>query len=219
MLSSLFVHFPFFFFSSIRRHTRYIGDWSSDVCSSDLACIEWIGRAEFTPVHLFTELVAGFARNAETAQYAGTIAAKTAAIIAHEDDVVQRANLLARLARAILPADRAEATALFTRGLADLDAIGSGDYAFTNELLWFAKSVTAGPLAPDVAHRLAKICELNVYDSRKFPWTLAAAAFSRCWGPAYLAQLSRWHDREKASLSMTLPPALSFLVRDGRIRP
>src|SRR5437879_9946776 len=28
--------FLFFFFSSRRRHTRYIGDWSSDVCSSDL---------------------------------------------------------------------------------------------------------------------------------------------------------------------------------------
>src|SRR5215210_3165579 len=28
--------FSFFFFSSRRRHTRYIGDWSSDVCSSDL---------------------------------------------------------------------------------------------------------------------------------------------------------------------------------------
>src|SRR5437762_1851562 len=27
----------YFFFSSRRRHTRYIGDWSSDVCSSDLA--------------------------------------------------------------------------------------------------------------------------------------------------------------------------------------
>src|SRR5437879_13910530 len=26
----------YFFFSSRRRHTRYIGDWSSDVCSSDL---------------------------------------------------------------------------------------------------------------------------------------------------------------------------------------
>src|SRR5437762_5630667 len=25
-----------YFFSSRRRHTRYIGDWSSDVCSSDL---------------------------------------------------------------------------------------------------------------------------------------------------------------------------------------
>src|SRR5437763_16269512 len=32
MLLDLF----FFFFSSRRRHTRYIGDWSSDVCSSDL---------------------------------------------------------------------------------------------------------------------------------------------------------------------------------------
>src|SRR6266516_6754540 len=28
----------FFFFSSRRRHTRSYGDWSSDVCSSDL-CI------------------------------------------------------------------------------------------------------------------------------------------------------------------------------------
>src|SRR6267154_5162235 len=27
-----------FFFSSRRRHTRWTGDWSSDVCSSDLAC-------------------------------------------------------------------------------------------------------------------------------------------------------------------------------------
>src|ERR1017187_10632485 len=34
-LSSVFMC-SFFFFSSRRRHTRYIGDWSSDVCSSDL---------------------------------------------------------------------------------------------------------------------------------------------------------------------------------------
>src|SRR5690348_18136725 len=32
-----FVFFGFFFFSSRRRHTRWTGDWSSDVCSSDLA--------------------------------------------------------------------------------------------------------------------------------------------------------------------------------------
>src|SRR5690348_17373550 len=32
VLFSLF----FFFFSSRRRHTRWTGDWSSDVCSSDL---------------------------------------------------------------------------------------------------------------------------------------------------------------------------------------
>src|SRR5437016_12963740 len=28
--------FIFFFFSSRRRHTRLVSDWSSDVCSSDL---------------------------------------------------------------------------------------------------------------------------------------------------------------------------------------
>src|SRR5207248_5650694 len=30
------LYFFFFFFSSRRRHTRSYGDWSSDVCSSDL---------------------------------------------------------------------------------------------------------------------------------------------------------------------------------------
>src|SRR5258706_12146905 len=29
--------FLFFFFSSRRRHTRLVSDWSSDVCSSDLS--------------------------------------------------------------------------------------------------------------------------------------------------------------------------------------
>src|SRR5256885_6221246 len=33
-----------FFFSSRRRHTRLQGDWSSDVCSSDLL-VDWLNRA------------------------------------------------------------------------------------------------------------------------------------------------------------------------------
>src|SRR5690348_17592954 len=38
----------FFFFSSRRRHTRWTGDWSSDVCSSDL--VDWVlARAENLP--------------------------------------------------------------------------------------------------------------------------------------------------------------------------
>src|SRR5256885_8086087 len=32
-----------FFFSSRRRHTRLQGDWSSDVCSSDLPCLTRAG--------------------------------------------------------------------------------------------------------------------------------------------------------------------------------
>src|SRR6266511_5580526 len=34
----------FFFFSSRRRHTRFSRDWSSDVCSSDLAEEHGAGR-------------------------------------------------------------------------------------------------------------------------------------------------------------------------------
>src|SRR2546426_9026162 len=35
--------FYFFFFSSRRRHTRLQGDWSSDVCSSDLDLADAVG--------------------------------------------------------------------------------------------------------------------------------------------------------------------------------
>src|SRR5690348_12416501 len=37
----------YFFFSSRRRHTRWTGDWSSDVCSSDLRLTG--GRRQGTP--------------------------------------------------------------------------------------------------------------------------------------------------------------------------
>src|SRR2546426_5847527 len=48
----------FFFFSSRRRHTRLQGDWSSDVCSSDLIGVEAAGRGLESGAHAAT-LVAG----------------------------------------------------------------------------------------------------------------------------------------------------------------
>src|SRR5437763_8327809 len=39
----------FFFFSSRRRHTRYIGDWNSDVCSSDLLPSPLRSRSSSSP--------------------------------------------------------------------------------------------------------------------------------------------------------------------------
>src|SRR5258706_9488679 len=38
-----------FFFSSRRRHTRLVSDWSSDVCSSDLARLPHRGNSELAP--------------------------------------------------------------------------------------------------------------------------------------------------------------------------
>src|SRR2546427_6692480 len=48
------IGFLFFFFSSRRRHTRFDCDWSSDVCSSDLALHAEAEPGKFTtdPVHL-----------------------------------------------------------------------------------------------------------------------------------------------------------------------
>ena len=46
----------FFFFSSRRRHTRYIGDWSSDVCSSDLKgdlCWFWTDKSVLPILTIF----------------------------------------------------------------------------------------------------------------------------------------------------------------------
>src|SRR5437588_9406141 len=40
--------FFFFFFSSRRRHTRSLCDWSSDVCSSDLAWFDSIKASPYT---------------------------------------------------------------------------------------------------------------------------------------------------------------------------
>src|SRR5256885_11656287 len=39
----------FFFFSSRRRHTRLQGDWSSDVCSSDLIANMLVRTGEDSP--------------------------------------------------------------------------------------------------------------------------------------------------------------------------
>src|SRR5262245_62356727 len=44
MVSLLFLSLFLFFFSSRRRHTRCLSDWSSDVCSSDLAAAPTLER-------------------------------------------------------------------------------------------------------------------------------------------------------------------------------
>src|SRR5256886_9695723 len=44
-------HESFFFFSSRRRHTRFDCDWSSDVCSSDLANPERLAKGDAIRFH------------------------------------------------------------------------------------------------------------------------------------------------------------------------
>src|SRR5256885_3866085 len=49
---------PHFFFSSRRRHTRLQGDWSSDVCSSDLAAVKAMIGTGMDPAQAYQSLTA-----------------------------------------------------------------------------------------------------------------------------------------------------------------
>src|SRR5205807_7135172 len=57
----VFICIYFFFFSSRRRHTRLQGDWSSDVCSSDLYVAHFRGIGFSRSVRLTGALKALFA--------------------------------------------------------------------------------------------------------------------------------------------------------------
>ena len=178
-----------------------------------------LSKSDFINANIQTKFVSLLSRKPECHAFAGRIATNATNFIALEDEVQNRADLFARLARAILPANQTEASFLFKRGLTELDAIGSGDFDFMNELLSFAASVRGGPVNPAAALRLSKMCELNNYDSDKFPWIQTAKAFSRIWRTKYLAQIARWHDRGKVDLELTLPAAISFLWRDQALSP
>ncbi len=151
---------------------------------------------------------------------AGEQAIKARELIEREDDVSYRASLFGELARAILPANINEGTVYFRLGLEQMDAIGSGDYQFTNELLLFASQLKGEELEERDFHTLSNICELNMGEEpEKFFWGAYGRGLSKVAGIRGLAKLSRWDDRSKISLSNTLLPYLTGLLEYGKIEP
>lgn len=151
---------------------------------------------------------------------AGEQGAKARTLIEADNDVDSRASMFGALARAILPASIEEATAYFQSGLEQLDAIGSGDFQFCRELLWFASKTKGKELDEPTFHTLTNILELNLGDGTdNFPQVVFGRAFSRTAGLRGLAKLSRWDDRSKISLGYTLLPYLTALVEDDKLAP
>ena len=178
--------------------------------------IERLHEQEILGVSTLIKVVAVLAKRSHLNALAGEQALKASSLIEDEYDVSSRTQL----ARAILPASEYEAAAYFKAGLEQMDAIGSGDYQFTNELLLFASSLRGDELAEQDFHTLTNICELNMtYDEEKFPWVAFAKGLSRISGRKTLARLSRWDDRSKISLDYTLLPYLTALIDDGKIEP
>ncbi len=165
-------------------------------------------------------LVSVVATRLRGAALAGEQAAHARSLVEKEVDVVERVSLLAALGRAMIPASTEEAAAHFRAGLEQMDAIGAGDYEFTNALLLFASSISTSELDPEDVHTLTNICELNLgEEADRFPWDMFARALSRTAGVRGLAKLSRWDDRDRVSLNYTLLPYLAALVNDGKLDP
>ncbi len=164
------------------------------------------------------QIVSILAQRGAMQALAGEQAQKARSLIQAEDDVTRRASLFASLGRAMLPASINDASVYFRDGLEQMDAIGSGDWDFTNELLLFASAMKGDELDEHDFHTLTDICELNMgYEPEKFFWGAFARGLSKTAGPRGLAKLSRWDDRSKIRLSNTLQPYLTALVEDGKI--
>jgi hypothetical protein len=145
---------------------------------------------------------------------------KVRSMIELEDDVGHRGSMFAQLAEAILPASRNEANAYFTLGLKEVDAFGSGDYHYTNDLLLFAASLKGDELSEQDFHTLSNFCEMNMAsEEEKFPWFSFAKGMAAAAGPRMLAKLGRWDDRDKISLAYTLLPYLTALIERRKISP
>ncbi|UVM66142.1 NACHT domain-containing protein [Pseudomonas sp. B21-009] len=149
---------------------------------------------------------------------AGATANAARLAIEQEDEVNQRATLFADLARAVSPASQREAAVYFHRGLEQMDAVGSGDYQFVNELMQFAASLHGEELSEEDSHTLSNICELNLGDEEnKFNWGMYGMAMATVSGLKGLAKLARWEDRGRVTLDYTLLPYLRALIHWGKI--
>ena len=165
-------------------------------------------------------IIAILARRPVLQTVAGEQAVKARILIQDEDEVTYRADLYANLSRAMLPASRGEASHYFREGLEQMDAIGSGDYAFTNELLLLASTIKGDELDERDFHTLSNIAELNLGDEpEKFYWGAYGGGIANVAGLRGLAKLSRWEDRSRISLDNTLLPYLISLLKQGKIAP
>lgn len=165
------------------------------------------------------EVVAIFGARPAHHALAGALAVKVKALIEFEDDVDSRGEQLAALALAIAPASIDEAVTYFKHGLDQMDAIGSGDYQFTGELMQFARELKGDPLSESDSHTFSNICELNLGEAHKFHWAQYGAAMANISGMKGLAKLTRWEDRDKISLDYTLLPYLYALVEADKLDP
>lgn len=177
-------------------------------------------HVHMSDANILIRIVAILAQRTPLHSIAGEQAVKASEMIEKDDDVTYRASLSGALGRAIIPASLDEAAVYFRNGLEQMDAIGSGDYQFTNELLLFASEMKGDELEESDFHTLSNICELNMGEEpEKFFWGAYGRGMANAAGIRGLAKLSRWDDRNRIALDSTLLTYLTGLVETGKIDP
>lgn len=207
------------FFDEIGRRILRFALWSRpDINAS--AIRDFVGHLyDNAPVSSLISVIDLLSNHPELHEEAGKLAIHARSLIEQYDSVDERASDFAKLSRAILFASPDEATAYFRIGLDQMDAIGSGDYRLTTELLNFASKLREEELDDADVQALSNICELNLYDQDKFPWLDFAQGMSRAAGLRTFGKLARWDDREKAEFSFSLLPVLTSLLEADKIDP
>ncbi|WP_454018458.1 hypothetical protein [Azospirillum sp. Marseille-Q6669] len=183
--------------------TRRMADWvatAPGLYTADL--IHVVARLSRVPAHHDAALL---------------LAAQVERKIQLDTDVGTRVSTYGDLARAVWRVGIDEAAVYFRRALDLADAIGSDDFDRTNHLLELAGYYPGPELSPQAAHCLARILELNQGEDDRFPWIEYAQAMVPIAGSAMLATLGRLDDRSAAQLGLSLGPALSELVRAGKL--
>jgi hypothetical protein len=210
------------FFDLLGRQFLIFSLWArSDLKATSVnAFVAKVSEDGIAPAPTLVEIIAILSKRPDLQELAGKMAMKAKALIEREDEVGHRASLFAQLSRAIMPASFEETASYFRDGLEQMDAIGSGDYQFTNELLLFAAELRGDELGEGDFHTLSNICELNMpSEEEKFPWSAFARGLARTSGCKTLAKLGRWDDRDKISMEYTLLPYLTALIEQDKIDP
>jgi len=216
------VHESNLFFDLLGRQLLTFSLWTrNDLKASSVeAFVAKVGEDGIAPASTLIEIIAILAKRLDLQELAGKMAMKAKVFIEREDEVSSRASLFAQLSRAIMPASLEETASYFRAGLEQMDAIGSGDYQFTNELVVYAAELRGAELEESDFHTLSNICELNMSsEEERFPWPAFARGLAQTSGCRTLAKLARWDDRDKVSLNYTLLPYLTALIEQDKIDP
>lgn len=127
------------------------------------------------------------------------------------------------IARAILPASRAEAKAYFDEAVSVASKIGDENLGRWAAILDLAdKAQRADRPVPETTHHFARCAEFTwdyVVRDKHFDWNGTVVALAALCPRSSLAILSRWRDRRFGRTGRILPIAVEALITNGSVDP